>query len=207
MTNNQAQVTLGIAIQNDSMTFMSPTEAHLLALAYDNGTAKNDTNNSVGTVTVNLSSLNATGTGTGNATSVGPTQFTTLAGPNLQNNPMAMKILQEIEISKRQVANILGNETAAKLDQQLVLQQRQAAASQLKQDLTTLADENAPTTSDAAYASFLATVDDNRTLPVFQDEFNFMKQRVTVANTAMQSVLNGGGSLDQALQLLTSMPQ
>ncbi|MGI0018015.1 MAG: hypothetical protein ACREA1_04860 [Nitrosotalea sp.] len=196
MTNNQAQITLGVAIQNDSMVFMSPTQAHLLALAYDNGTTSN--NNSVGVVTVDLNSLDNTSPAA-NVTSVGPTQFTTLAGPDLQNNPMAMKILQEIEISKKQVANIIGNETAAKLDQQLILQQRQAAASQLKQDLTTLAEASASTSSNAAYASFLTTVDDNRTHPIFQDEFNFMKQRVTTANTAMQSVLSNGGSLGQAL--------
>ena len=197
MTNNQAQITLGVAIQNDSMVFMSPTEAHLLALAYDNGTAKGNSN-SVGIVNVDLSSLDKASAGV-NASSVSPSQFTTLAGPDLQNNPVAMKILQEIEISKRQVANIIGNETAAKLDQQLVQQQRQAAASQLKQDLTTLAEASASTTSDAAYAGFLNTVDDNRTHPIFQDEFNFMKQRVTAANTAMQSVLSSGGSLGQAL--------
>jgi hypothetical protein len=195
LTSNKAEVTLGVSIQNDSMTFMSPTEAHLLALSYANGTAQNDKINSIGTVNVSLNSLNETG----NVTSVGPAQFTTLAGPNLQNNPMAMKILQEIQASKRQVANILGNQTAETLDQQLVLQQRQAAASQLKQDLTTLATASAPTTSDVAYQNFLTTVGDNRTYSVFQDEFNFMKQRVTVANTAMQSVLDGGGSLGQAL--------
>ncbi|HEX5458305.1 MAG TPA: hypothetical protein VFX64_07995, partial [Candidatus Nitrosotalea sp.] len=192
MTNSQAQVTLGVLIQNDSMTFMSPTQAHLLALAYQNNTGQKE-GNSVGTVNVDVNSLNGT------SANISPTQFTTLAGPDLQNNPMAMKILQEIEVSKRQVANIIGNETAAKLDQQLILQQRQAAASQLKQDLTVLAEANTSTSSDAAYASFLTTVDDNRTHPVFQDEFNFMKQRVTVANTAMQSVLNNGGSLGQAL--------
>ena len=152
----------------------------------------------MGIVNVDLNSLDAT-SAVANATSISPSQFTTLAGPDLQNNPMAMKILQEIEISKRQVANIIGNETAAKLDQQLIQQQRQAAASQLKQDLTTLAEASAPTTSDAAYTSFLTTVDDNRTHPIFQDEFNFMKQRVTASNTAMQSVLSSGGSLGQAL--------
>jgi hypothetical protein len=193
MTNNQAQVTLGVLIQNDSMTFMSPTEANLLALAYHNNTGQNKASNSVGTVNVDVNSLNGT------STNVSSTKFTTLAGPDLQNNPMAMKILQEIEVSKRQVANIIGNETASKLDQQLVLQQRQAAASQLKKDLTTLAEASASTSSDAAYASFLTNIDDNRTHPIFQDEFNFMKQRVTVANTAMQSVLNNGGSLGQAL--------
>ncbi|MHB8546148.1 MAG: beta strand repeat-containing protein [Nitrosotalea sp.] len=202
MTNNQAEVTLGVAIQNDSMTFMSPTQAHLLALAYENNTGKNITNNSVGTVNVNLNSLGTNGTSTGtvgNTTGIGPAQFTTLAGPDLQNNPMAMKILQEIQASKKQVANILGNQTAARLDQQLVLQQRQAAASQLKQDLSTLAAASASATPDAAYANFLKTVNDNRTQSVFQDEFNFMKQRIAVANTAMQSVITGGGSLDQAL--------
>ena len=110
-----------------------------------------------------------------------------------------MKILQEINTSKRQVANILGNETTDKLNQQLVLQQRQTVSNQLKQDLVTLEQADASTTPDAAYSNFLTTVSDNRTIPVFQAEFNFMKQRTSVANTAMQNTLNNGGSLDQAL--------
>ncbi|MDE1843728.1 MAG: hypothetical protein KGI10_00200 [Thaumarchaeota archaeon] len=200
MTNNKAEVTLGVVIQNDSMIFMSPTQAHLLALAYENSTGQNAKNNSVGLVNVDLASLDANvNAGTVNATKIGPTQFTTLAGPDLQNNPMAMKILQEIEASKKQVANIIGNQTAAKLDQQLVLQQRQAAASQLKQDLTTLVEASASTTPDVAYANFLTTVSDNRTHSVFQDEFNFMKQRIAVANTAMRSVIDNGGSIGQAV--------
>ena len=202
MTNDKAQVTLGVVIQNDSMLFMSPTQAHLLALAYENSTGQNTKAKSVGLVNVDLASLDAAGKSTGasvNATKIDPSQFTTLAGPDLQNNPLAMKILQEIEVSKKQVANILGNQTAAKLDQQLVLQQRQAAANQLKQDLTTLAQASASTTPDVAYANFLTTVDDNRTHSVFQSEFNFMKQRITVANTAMRSVIDNGGSLGQAL--------
>ena len=200
LASNQAYATLGVVIQNDTMTFMSPSEAHLLALAYENGTAKNSTINSVGTVNVNLSSLGANSTvpvsGISNASSI---QFTTLAGPNLQNDPMAMKILQEIDTSKRQVANILGNETADKLNQQLVLQQRQTVSNNLKQDLATLEQASASTTPDAAYSNFLKTVSDNRTIPVFQAEFNFMKQRTAVANTAMQNTLNNGGSIDQAL--------
>jgi hypothetical protein len=201
MTNNQAQVILGVVIQNDSMTFMSPAEAHLLALAYRNGTAVNINNKSIGLVSLNLNntpSSNSVSIGTGNVTKIGPAQFTTIAGPNIQNNQMALKILQEIEASKRQVANIIGNETAAKLNQELVLQQRQAAATQLKQALDNLAKANA-STPDAAYASFLTTVGDNRTQAVFQNEYNFLKQRVDAGNTAMQAVLNNGGSLDQAL--------
>jgi trimeric autotransporter adhesin len=200
LASNQAYATLGVVIQNDTMTFMSPSEAHLLALAYENGTAKNSTINSVGTVNVALNSLGANSTvpvsGISNASSI---QFTTLAGPNLQNDPMAMKILQEIDASKRQVANILGNETADKLNQQLVLQQRQTVSNNLKQDLATLEQASASTTPDAAYSNFLKTVSDNRTIPVFQAEFNFMKQRTAVANTAMQNTLNNGGSIDQAL--------
>lgn len=200
LTNDKAQVTLGVVIQNDSMLFMSPTQAHLLALAYENSTGQTTSSKSVGLVNVNLASLSTNGQGTVvNTTKIDPSQFTTLAGPDLQNNPLAMKILQEIEVSKRQVANILGNQTAAKLDQQLVLQQRQAAANQLKQDLTTLAQASSSTTPEVAYANFLTTVDDNRTHSVFQSEFNFMKQRITVANTAMRSVIDNGGSLGQAL--------
>jgi hypothetical protein len=202
MTNNQAQVTLGVAIQNDTMTFMSPAEAHLLALAYANGIA-NTQNNSIALVSLNLNNMSSTVPSTmytsGNVTTIGPAQFTTIAGSDIQNNPMALKILQEIQASKQQVANIIGNETATKLNQQLVLQQRLAAADQLKQSLTALAQANSSTTPDVAYASFLTTVSDNRTQAVFQNEYNFMKQRVDASNAAMQTVLNNGGSLDQAL--------
>lgn len=202
MTNAQASVTLGVAIQNDSMTFMSPTQAQLLALAYQNGTGGSLGDKSISLVSLNLNDLNSTVT---NATSPAPvTNFTTLVGPALQNDPMAQKILQEIQVSKRQVANIIGNETAAKIDGELVQKQRLAAASQLKQDLTALAQSGAATTPSAAYASFLATVPDNRTQQVFEGEFNFMQQRVSAADAAMQNVLASGGSWDQAVQTFDS---
>jgi len=201
MTNDQALVTLGVVISNDSMTFMSPAQAHLLALAYAKGGATN-AKKSVELVSFNLDNMSTSSPGikSGNVTKIGPTQFTTLAGPDILNNPMAVKILQEIEASKRQVANILGNETAAKLNQQLIEQQRQAAASKLKDDLISFEKMNANNTSNAAYARFLTTVSDNRTKAVFQSEFDFMKQRVNAANTAMQTVLSNGGSWEQAIQ-------
>ncbi|TLX89163.1 MAG: hypothetical protein E6K93_06980, partial [Thaumarchaeota archaeon] len=156
MTNDQALVTLGVVISNDSMTFMSPAQAHLLALAYAKGGATN-AKKSVELVSFNLDNMSTSSPGikSGNVTKIGPTQFTTLAGPDILNNPMAVKILQEIETSKRQVANILGNETAAKLNQQLIEQQRQTAASKLKDDLISFEKMNANNTSNAAYARFL----------------------------------------------------
>ncbi len=199
MTNDQASVTLGIAVQNDSMTFMSPTQAQLLALAYKNGTASNVGDKSIALVNLNLNDLNSTVASNTTSPAV-VTNFTTLVGPALQNDPMAQKILQEIEVSKRQVANIIGNATAAKINDDLIQKQRAAAASQLKQDLTALAQSNIANTPSAAYTSFLATVPDNRTQQVFEGEFNFMQERVSAANAAMQNVLDGGGSWDQAIQ-------
>ena len=203
MTNDQASVTLGIAIQNDSMTFMSPTQAHLLALAYQNGTAANVGNKSIALVNLNLNDLNSTVASNTTSPAI-VTNFTTLVGPALQNDPMAQKILQEIEVSKLQVANIIGNETAAKINDELIQKQRAAAASQLKQDLTALAQSNVANTPSASYAAFLATVPDNRTQQVFEGEFNFMQQRVSAANAAMQNVLDSGGSWDQAIQTFDS---
>ena len=199
MTNSQAKVTLGVAIFNDSMTFMSPAQAHLLALAYDKGTSKG---NSVALVSLNLNNMSSTDTTvhtTGNVTKIGPAAFTTIAGPDIANNPMAQKILQEIEVSKRQVANILGNETAKKLNDQLVLQQRQAAAEKLKADLDALAQANISTTPEVAFTSFLTTVPETGSQQVFLGQYNFMQQRVSAANSAMQNVLNSGGSLAQAI--------
>ncbi|MDE1766376.1 MAG: hypothetical protein KGI27_08920 [Thaumarchaeota archaeon] len=198
MTNDQATVTLGIAVQNDSMTFMSPTQAHLLALAYQNGAASKTADKSISLVSLNLGALNSTVTNT--TGSSGITNFTTLLGPALQNDPMAQKILQEIQISKKQVANIIGNETAAQINNELIQKQRVAAASQLKQDLTALQQANVASTPSAQYSQFLSTVSDNRTQQVFEGEFNFMQQRVAAANAAMQNVLDQGGSWDQAIQ-------
>ncbi|MGI0087910.1 MAG: hypothetical protein ACREBI_08110 [Nitrosotalea sp.] len=200
MTNAQAQVMLGVAIQNDSMTFMSPTQAQLLALAYQNGTATSAGDKSIALVSLNLAALNSTGTASNLTNSGNVTQFTTLVGPALQNDPMAQKILQEIQASKHQVANIIGNETAAKINNQLIQQQRVAAASQLKQDLTALQQANVANTPSTAYSSFLATIPNNSTQRVFEGEFNFMQQRVAAADAAMQNVLANGGSLDQAMQ-------
>src|SRR5579863_5916267 len=111
------------------MTFMSPAQAHLLALAYQNGTAANAGDKSIALVNLNLAALNSTNTTSNLANSGNVTQFTTLLGPALQNDPMAQKILQEIQQSKQQVANIIGNETAAKVNNELIQQQRAAAAS------------------------------------------------------------------------------
>lgn len=200
LTNDRAQITLGISLQNDSMTFMSPSEAHLLALAYENNTsATNAKNKSIGIVNVDLNSLNNSTLKSVNSTSNVSTQFTTLAGPDLQNNPMALKILQEIETSKRQVANIIANDTARKLNDQLILQQRQTISANLKADLTKLQQLNAANTTTAAYDSFLTTVSDTRSKAVFQDEFNFMKQRTSVANTVMQNDLENGGTWEKAV--------
>ena len=204
MTNAQAQAMLGVAIQNDTLTFMSPTQAQLLALAYQNGTAANSGDQSIALVNVNLAALNSTGAVSNLTSSGNVTQFTTLVGPSLQNDPMAQKILQEIQVSKQQVANILGNETAATDNNELVQQQRVAAASQLKQDLTALQQSTASTTPSAAYSSFLSTIPNNATQGVFEGEFDFMQQRVDAANAAMQNVLANGGSLDQAMQTFDS---
>ena len=199
MTNSQAEVTLGVAIQNDTMTFMSPVQAHLLALAYQNGTAASAGDKSVALINLNLDQLNST-LAQNETSPQAISNFTTLAGPALQNDPMAMKILQEIQTSKQQIANIIGNETAAKINDDLVQKQRVAATSKLQQDLTALAQSNAINTPTAAYSAFLATIPDNRTQQVFQGEFSFMQQRVSAANAAMQNVLSGGGSLDLAIQ-------
>ncbi|MDE1826282.1 MAG: hypothetical protein KGH83_01660 [Thaumarchaeota archaeon] len=204
LTNAQAQVMLGVAIQNDTMTFMSPTQAQLLALAYQNGTAANAGDKSIALVNLNLAALNSTNTTSNLSNSGNVTKFTTLLGPALQNDPMAQKILQEIQQSKQQVANIIGNETATKINNQLIQQQRAAAASKLKQDLTALQQSNAASTPSAAYSSFLATIPNNNTQGVFEGEFNFMQQRVSAANAAMQNVLDNGGSLDQAMQTFDS---
>jgi hypothetical protein len=131
-----------------------------------------------------------------------PTQFEsqTITGIDLKNNPMAAKILSEIEYSKKQIADLQKNQKDQEANQKLVAQQRLIAKQLQDQAYQMLQIQVAQNSSENAYSRFLASIPTNDTKMVFHDEFAFTEQRVGAGDAAMHKVLASGGTWDEAMQ-------
>src|SRR5438105_5918478 len=85
-------------------------------------------------------------------------QSQTIVEDDLKNNPMAQKILLEIEYSKKQIAEIQKNQKDAETAKILIDQQRLVAAQLEKQAQQMLELNNTQHTPTAALRSFVSTV-------------------------------------------------
>src|SRR5579863_5593613 len=94
----------------------------------------------------------------------------TITGIDLKNNPMAAKILSEIEYSKKQVLAMEKDQKDQDANQKLVEQQRLIAKQLQDQAYQMLQLQAAQNSSDNAYSRFLNTIPTNDTKMVFQDE-------------------------------------
>lgn len=130
-------------------------------------------------------------------------QSQTLTGDALKNNPMAQKILLEIEYSKKQIAELQKNQKDAEENKKLVDQQRLIAAQLEKQAQQLLELDNLPHTPTVAFRSFVATVNNTKIQNVFWGEFNFTSHRIDAGHAAMKKVLDNGGTWEEAMQEFT----
>ena len=126
-------------------------------------------------------------------------QSQTITGDNLKNNPMAQKILLEIEYSKKQIAELQKNQKDAELNKKLIDQQRLIAAQLEKQAQQLMEINNLPHTPTVAFRSFVSTVNNTKIQNIFWGEFNFTSQRIDAGNAAMKKVLDNGGTWGEAM--------
>src|SRR5690349_16426247 len=137
---------------------------------------------------------------TGNQTQF---QSQSITGDVLKNNPMAQKILQEIEYSKKQIAQLQKNQKDAEENKKLIDQQRLIAAQLEKQAQQLMDLNNLPHTPTVAFRSFVSTVNNTKIQNVFWGEFNFTSQRIDAGHAAMKKVLDNGGTWEEAIQEFT----
>jgi len=130
-------------------------------------------------------------------------QSQTIVEDDLKNNPMAQKILLEIEYSKKQIAEIQKNQKDAETAKILIDQQRLVAAQLEKQAQQMLELNNTQHTPTAAFRSFVSTVNNTKIQNVFWGEFNFTSHRIDAGNAAMKKVLDDGGTWEEAMQEFT----
>lgn len=127
-------------------------------------------------------------------------QSQTITGDALKNNPMAQKILLEIEYSKKQIAELQKNQKDAEENKKLIDQQRLISAQLEKQALQLMDLNNLPHTPTVAFRSYVSTVNNTKIQNVFWGEYNFTSQRIDAGHAAMKKIFDNGGTWQEAIQ-------
>ena len=127
----------------------------------------------------------------------------TITGDDLKNNPMAAKILAEIEYSKKQVAQLEQDQKNKEMNAQLIEQQRAIAKQLEDQAYQMLQLQSESTNPQNAFNKFVSTIPNDNVKQVFVGEFNFMQKRVDAGNLAMKQVLDNGGTWEEAMQIFS----
>ncbi|TLX92555.1 MAG: carboxypeptidase regulatory-like domain-containing protein [Thaumarchaeota archaeon] len=121
----------------------------------------------------------------------------TMSGAKINQDPVASKILQNIEIAKRQQAAQEAKLKQIEQEKKFEEGQRQLANSQLQLDLQGWFEQLNPFTPRNAYATFVSHV--NQTVQtIFWGQFNFTEQKTNQGLSAKTQVLQNGGSSEQA---------
>ena len=124
----------------------------------------------------------------------------TITGIDLKNNPMAAKILAEIEYSKQQVKQLEQDQKNKEVNAKFIEQQRTIAKQLENQAYQILQLQSNSTTPKNAFTKFVNTIPNDNVKHVFMGEFDFMQNRVNTGNLAMKQVLANGGTWDEAMQ-------
>ncbi len=121
----------------------------------------------------------------------------TLSGNNTSQDPVASRILKNIEIAKRQQAQQDAKIKQIEEEKKFQDSQRALANQQLQFDLGSWFAQFNPLTPRNAYAAFISQV--NQTVQsIFWGQFNFTEQRTNEGLAAKNQVLQNGGSNEQA---------
>jgi hypothetical protein len=121
----------------------------------------------------------------------------TVDGNSTSQDPIASRILKNIEIAKKQQAEQDAKIKQIEEEKKLQESQRALANQQLQFDLGSWFAQFNPFTPRNAYAAFVSQV--NQTVQtIFWGQFNFTEQKTNEGLAAKNQILQNGGSNDQA---------
>jgi len=127
----------------------------------------------------------------------------------LKNNPLIMKVLKNIEISKKKIAEMQKKQLAIDEHTKLIQKQRKIAQENFENALAQMNKNMADFTPRASFTKFLQGVNETHH-DVFWGQFNYQEQKTKLARAAMDSILKNGGSYADARQTyykVASMPR
>ena len=136
-------------------------------------------------------------------------EWTVLAGEGLLNDPTAVQILKNIEISKQRIAQLEDPQIQKTEHEKFVDQQREMAKLRLDEELERIYKKYEDHTPRAAFAKFVDKKPD-KYHDFYWELFNYMEQKVIVARQARDQILENGGTRSQAQETfiaLAKMPK
>ncbi len=128
-----------------------------------------------------------------------PYEFTVIEGKDILNDPMAKRILENIEIAKKKLAEMQDIKPILTEHQKFIEEQRRMIQEQLQEELDRMNKKYEGFTPRAAFAKYVAKQPDY--LHGFYWElFNYLEQKVMYAKEQKQIILASGGSRHDARQ-------
>lgn len=120
-----------------------------------------------------------------------------LTADKIKEDPIALKILQNIEQNKQQEEKRLKRLQEIKEQQQFIEQQRQLAEQDLLKDLGLWFEQLDPFNPRNAFATFVSHVDAT-VQDIYWAQFNFTETKTKEGLAALQAVLDSGGTPQEA---------
>ena len=125
------------------------------------------------------------------------TNFKTVTGDKIKQDPIASKILKNIEIAQKKQVEEEKKLKEIEEKKKFIDDQRVLANQNLQNDLQAWLVQFDPFTPRNAYATFVTQI--NTTLQnVFWGQFNFTEQKINDGLTAKNQVIQNGGNKDEA---------
>ncbi len=121
------------------------------------------------------------------------------ATDEIKKNPLLMKVLKNIEISKKKIAEIQKKQLAINEHKKLLETQRKIADEIFQNNLARMNKNMENFTPRASFSKFLSGINQTHH-DIFWSQFNYHEQKVKLARAAMDSVLKNGGSYEAARQ-------
>ncbi len=125
------------------------------------------------------------------------TEFTVRNAEQISKDPFAKSLLEKIEQMKQRLAEVEEAKKKQLEHQKFIDQQRELVKQKLAQDVNRMHDKYKEYTPKAAFTSFVSSKP-IETHNVYWDMFNYQQQKVIDARKAMKTVLENGGSLQDA---------
>jgi len=126
-------------------------------------------------------------------------EFTKSDGNDITNNPIAKNILKNIEIARKEFANVMQKEKEKNDYQNLIDAQRKAAQASLEEELARMNavyEEYTPQNAFAKYVSGVSAANQG----IYWDQFGYLNAKITLANDARNTVLKNGGTYADAMK-------
>lgn len=125
------------------------------------------------------------------------TEFTISGSEEIKKNPTAMKILERIEQSKKILAEMQNEQKQKSEHEKFIEEQRRIAKEILEKEMSSFNKKYEDYTPRNAFARFVAGVNATHSA-FFWDQFDYMNEKIKLANHAKQAVLQNGGTYLEA---------